>query len=68
MAATAAAATAIPSQAHEHAHSQASGAVRAASAVMIGGVPTDLIACRYDDALVLFASQGGAVGTVLRAR
>jgi hypothetical protein len=34
----------------------------------VGGLPTDLIASKYEDALLLVVSQIGAFGTVIRAK
>ncbi|GBF98097.1 hypothetical protein Rsub_10843 [Raphidocelis subcapitata] len=36
--------------------------------VDVGGEPTDIIASKYEDGLLLVVSQIGAFGTVLRAR
>jgi hypothetical protein len=39
-----------------------------ASRADVGGLPTELVASKYEDALMLVASQIGAFGTVVRAK
>jgi hypothetical protein len=42
-------------------------AVKALS-VQVAGVPTDIVASKYEDGLLLVVSQIGAFGTIIRAR